>query len=197
MQPLSVLLIDDHEIVRAGIELLVRQRLPAAKIESFAGLGEAVDRGPQAPSIIVLDLNLKGISREPALTLIKAHWPHAQIIILTAEQDQAVLDAIRRAGIRQLVGKSDPPERLLEVLETVAAEMSSDPADDRPSIAPLSRRQIEVLRHLRQGLPNKAIARLMGLSEFTVRGHVQQIIKATGATNRSHAVFLAVQAGLL
>ena len=191
-----MLVVDDHDLVRAGIELLVRQRFPGAEVLSCAGLDEAFAELEHDPSVVLLDLNLEGLSREAAVLLVRHRWPHAQVIVVTAETDQVVLDTIRGEGVAQCVRKSEPPERLLAVLEELAG-LAAAPEEQPCAVRPLSRRQVEVLQHLRRGHSNKVIARIMGLSEFTVRGHVQQIIKATGATNRTHAVFLAEQAGLL
>ncbi len=195
--PIDILIIDDHDIVRAGIELLLRQRLASVNVHSFSGLGEAFDSCAATPAIIVLDLNLKGLSGQAALPLVRLRWAEARIIILTAEQDQAILASIERAGIAALIRKSDSAEQLLKVVGAITAGLAAGSSGGARAIEPLSRRQIEVLQHLRHGLTNKAIARILNLSEYTVRGHVQQIIKATGATNRSHAVFIAIQAGIL
>ncbi|WP_442789674.1 response regulator transcription factor [Novosphingobium sp. SL115] len=82
-------------------------------------------------------------------------------------------------------------------LKASPAEAAARIASATQAAAGLSNRQLEILRHIREGHSNKSIARLVGLSEYTVRGHVQRILKVTGAINRTSAVFLAEQAGLL
>lgn len=188
-----MLVIDDHELFRSGFELLISQCFPCVDVRIAAGVGEAIDSCPEAPDFILLDYNLIGVSRDAAIALIRGLWPSAQLIVVTAEQDQETLDKIGTDKGLRLLPKSASLEEFSAI---VGACLPS--ADLRAGAElHLSERQIEILWHIREGRSNKAIARLLDLSEFTVRGHVQRILKLTGATNRTSAVFLAEQAGVL
>lgn len=192
MKPFSVLVVDDHDLFRAGIELIVNQNFPAAVVKTFATLGEAFDNTESAPDIMLLDYNLKGIGGESAISLVQTCWPSTSLAVVTAETDPDTLERIRAMPGVTLLSKTAPPRALVDMLR------ESLPSDDKmEAVASLSNRQMEILRHIREGHSNKSIARLTGLSEFTVRGHVQRILKVTGANNRTSAVFLAEQSGLL
>jgi len=190
-----LLTIDDHDLFRAGIELIVKQNFPAIEVISAPSLGNAIDATGQEPDVVLLDYNLTGVSGAAALALCRSHWPRATIIVVTSEQDSAALEGVRQHRGVQVVAKSEPPQVLVDAIRAALPGVGAGPAPAPPPS--LSPRQVEVLSYLRQGHSNKAIARIIGLSEFTVRGHVQHILKLVGATNRTNAVFLAEQAGLL
>lgn len=194
MNQLTMLIIDDHELFRAGIELIIKQNFPSTEVHSHGGIGGALDAPGLNPNVVLLDLNLNGVSGKRALDMVRLQWADALIIIVTSEQNSSVLSEIREEGGILVVSKAEPPETLVSHLRHALTAACAGPGAQPMA---LTRRQIEVLHHLRQGHPNKTIARLMALSEFTVRGHVQQIIRITRASNRTHAVYLAEQAGLL
>lgn len=193
MQRATVLVIEDHELFRTGLELLIAQRFPTTEIKLAAGVVEAIDRCELTPNVVLLDYNLSGISRDAAIALIRSHWPDAHLIVVTAEQDRATLERISRTEAIHLLPKS---ASLQEFAEVIGSCLPLHVASTRSDLS-LSERQIEILHHMREGQSNKAIARILNLSEFTVRGHVQRILKLTGANNRTNAVFLAEQAGVL
>lgn len=195
VRPGYFLVIDDHELFRVGLELILKQHFPGREVLSFPGFGTALDSLRQGPDLVLLDLKLRGVGGEAGLALIRTLWPDSRVIVVTSEQDRTALDRVRNQGADLVVSKAEPPQRLVEAIRSVLPRTDNS-GEETPSLA-FSRRQMEVLTHLSEGLSNKAIARVMGLSEFTVRGHVQQIIRITGAANRSNAVFIAKQAGLL
>lgn len=192
MKPFSVLVIDDHDLFRAGMELIINQNFPAAVVATSATLGEAFDSCDSAPDVLLLDYNLKGICGESAISLARAWWPSTALAVVTAETDPRTLEKIRSIPAVTLLSKTAPPRVLVDLLRECMPD-----EDPTQAAAGLSNRQLEILRHIREGHSNKSIARLVGLSEYTVRGHVQRILKVTGAINRTSAVFLAEQAGLL
>lgn len=192
MRMISVLVIDDHDLFRAGITLIVKQNFPGATIADFAALGEAFDTYTSAPDVLLLDFNLKGVGGDAGIALARAHWPKTAIIVVTAETDPCALERIRTIPDVRLLLKTAPPDTLVDLIHGLVPEENG--AQTSLSLSP---RQFEILGLMREGHSNKAIARLIGLSEFTVRGHVQRIFKVTGANNRTNAVFLAKQAGLI
>lgn len=192
MKPISVLVVDDHDLFRAGISLIIKSNFPAAEVQTFAGLGEAIDRCSGPPDLLLLDYNLNGVGGDTGIALARSCWPDAALIVVTAETDHRVLDRIRAVSNTTLLSKAAPPDALLDLAR---AALAPDDADQ--AMTNLSARQLEILRLMREGQSNKAIARQVGLSEFTVRGHVQRIFKVTGAGNRTSAVYLAEKAGLI
>jgi DNA-binding NarL/FixJ family response regulator len=195
MNELVILAIDDHLLFTNGLERLVLERFPYAQFVAVPGLGQAVQSLKRSPSLILLDFNLVGISGRAAVALTRQHWPDAPIFIVSSNAVNEVEAQIRDLPDVTVMSKAIAAEQLLDRIATVLAVG----ADAQAGFAskPLSPRQLEVLRHLREGRSNKAIAAAMGLSEFTVRGHVQQLFKVIGASNRTNAVYLAEQARLI
>ena len=198
MEHFNLISIDDHSLFRTGIELIVRDAFPAAEFASFPSLGEAMEASGAAPDVVLLDLNLDGIGGLDAIPLIKLRWPGSAIIIVTSEQDEGKIARAREQGGNAVVLKSEPPARFINAIRAFApAELTEASRGGPAPSAGLSRRQLEVLGYLREGHSNKAIARRLDISEFTVRGHVQHILKLLGASNRAQAVFEAQKAGIL
>lgn len=195
MNELVILAIDDHLLFSNGLERLVLERFPYAQFVAMPGPVSAIETLKRAPSLILLDFNLDGISGRTALSLTRQHWPDAPIFIVTSHAAHEVEAQIRDFPDVKVMSKAIAPADLLDRIATVLAAVPDVPAVLAPK--PLSPRQLEVLRYLREGRSNKAIAAAMGLSEFTVRGHVQQLFKAIGASNRTNAVYLAEQARLI
>ena len=193
MEQFNLISIDDHSLFRTGIELIVRDNFPSAGFASFASLGEALEAPGSAPNVVLLDLHLNGIGGFDAIPLIRLRWPGSAIIIVTSEQDESKIARARAQGGDAVVLKSEPPARFISAIRALAPVELTGSA---PAVS-LSRRQLEVLGFLREGHSNKAIARRMDISEFTVRGHVQQILKVLGVSSRAQAVFEAQKAAIL
>lgn len=190
-----VLAIDDHQLFTSGLERLVTDSFPSIAFVAMPSLGAALDRTDCSPDLIFLDYNLNGISGRLAVAMACQHWPSSRIFVLTSQHLPEVKDELRDHREVKVLSKAMSAEALVEEIRAVLAVRSS--AEGLPEAKALSPRQLEVLRQLREGRSNKAIAERMGLSEFTVRGHVQQLFKAIGASNRTNAVYLAEQAKLL
>lgn len=195
MGKFTAISIDDHSLFRTGIELILASSFPGIEFASFASLGQALENQLAAPDVVLLDLHLDGIGGHEAIPLIKLRWPACAIIVVTSEQDRAQIERARHSGGDAVVLKSEPPDRFISAIRAlVPASAESDEFVASPTF---SRRQLEVLKLLGEGHSNKAIARHMHISEFTVRGHVHQILKLLGVSSRAQAVFQAHNAGLL
>ncbi|NLR71755.1 response regulator transcription factor [Novosphingobium sp. ERN07] len=199
MEKFRILAIDDHHLFLSGLELIVRQSFPFVEFISKPGLGAAIDALHQTPDLVMLDFNLVGVSGEAALALVRMHWPKAKIFIITSEDTRWVTDCLGDAEGVSILSKAEPPTVLIDrIAKALPVASSVATAEDQgKTLRRLTARQIEILGFVREGHSNKAIARLIGLSEFTVRGHVQQIFKLLNATNRTNAVYLAEQARLI
>ncbi|MEP9358076.1 response regulator transcription factor [Sphingomonas sp. KR3-1] len=199
--PFTILSIDDHGLFRTGIELIVKGAFGGVNFASFASLGQALETLTAAPEIILLDLHLAGIGGHDAIPLLKLRWPGSRIIVVTSVQDEAEIARALAAGGDLAILKSEAPERLIGAIRALAPHSRgiarSHPEAQPATDAPLTGRQLEVLRHLREGHSNKAIANRLGISEFTVRGHVQLILKLLHVSSRAQAVFEAQKAGIL
>ena len=197
----TVVSIDDHSLFRTGIELIVKGAFRGVTFASFASFGEALETLATAPDVILLDLHLAGIGGHDAIPLLRLRWPAARIIIVTSVQNEAEIARSLQAGGDIAILKSEAPERLIGAIRDLVPRSrgTAKPSTEGPTIAdlPLTGRKLEVLRQLGEGHSNKAIANRMGISEFTVRGHVQLILKLLKVSSRAQAVFAAQKAGIL
>ncbi len=201
MMPFTVVSIDDHSLFRTGIELIVKGAFRGVVFASFASLGQALETLTAAPDIILLDLHLPGVGGHDAIPLLRVRWPGSRIIVVTSVQNDAEIARALEAGGDIAILKSEAPERLIGAIRDLAPRSrdtgKSSSEGEAPTDAALTGRQLEVLGYLREGHSNKAIANRMAISEFTVRGHVQLILKVLQVSSRAQAVFEAQKAGIL
>jgi two-component system nitrate/nitrite response regulator NarL len=214
-QPTTVLLVDDHALFRSGIRSLL-QRFP-----EFAVIGEAADgvegikRVRQLqPDVVLLDLNMPGMSGVEALQLILQECPRTAVIMLTVSEDAEDLAAALKAGARGYLIKNIDADYLVRALqravtgEAVVAEAMtaklvtqlrsvSAPKPEMPSeLDKLTPREREILACLARGESNKSIARTLDVAESTVKIHVQNILKKFNLSSRVQAAVFAVAHGL-
>ncbi len=196
-----LLIIDDHALFRSGLRLVLQNGLPQARVSEAASLEEALRlQGEDAPSLLLLDIQLGGLNGIEGMAVLARKWPGVPAIILSADDtDYTVRQALQR-GASAFVSKAATAEHIMTVIARVGGgpalcqDPRSDLADDKPQFTP---RQYEVLGLLSQGLTNKAIGRRLNLSENTIRGHVQAILLALDVDNRAEAAFAARRRGLV
>ena len=210
MKTISILLVDDHPIVREGYRRLLELR------PQFSVCAEA-EHANQAylayktyrPSVVVMDLSLVGASGVEALRRIREFDKDAKVLIFSMHCGSAFALKAFEAGARGYITKSSPPSELVRAVEIIAEggrAMSEDisralAADrlsgGRQAIDELSPREMEVLRLVATGLGSEAISNLLNLSLKTVR-NIHYAVKAKiGAENDAHLVWLALAAGLI
>jgi two-component system, NarL family, response regulator LiaR len=205
--PITVLIVDDHAVVRQGLRALL---LTAEGIEV---VGEATD-GREAiaeverlnPDVTLMDVVLPHIDGPAAIRAILQRDPEARIVALSGyDIDERILGALR-AGALGYLSKSSSREALLEAIRQVARGRASLPADltrrllthlkpQTPNEA-LSDREVEILRQISKGLSNRQTAEQLNISEGTVRTHVSNILAKLGAENRVEATLFALRDGL-
>ncbi|MFC0266516.1 response regulator [Kushneria aurantia] len=194
----TILLIDDHALFRCGIAMMLSAGLEHVDILQTASLEETLSLQVAAPHLLLLDIRLQGLSGLEGITLLKQKWPTARIAMLSAFDLPATISEAVERGALAFIAKTETPERLLLQVGTLLnsnppASAVSGEIGARPKLTP---RQRDVLTLLCQGLSNKAIGRHMGLSEHTVRGHVQAILAALQVSSRSEAIFASHRLGL-
>lgn len=206
--PIRVLVVDDHFVVRAGVCALL------ACVDDIAVVGEAGD-GDQAivevrrcdPQVVLMDLRLPGIDGVEATRKILAERPQAGILILTsADAEEEVLTAIE-AGALGYVSKTSRKEELHEAIRRTARGEAWLPPHltrrlltyvrPRPATEILTSREQTVLTLMAHGWPNREIARELGISDITVRTHVSHVLAKLGVNNRVEAALHALRAGLV
>ncbi|WP_169805556.1 response regulator transcription factor [Novosphingobium rosa] len=194
MAQYTVLGIDDHRLFQAGLELLIIKNFPSVAFRAASCIEDALQAADLSPDLILLDLDLSGMSGIDGVPLLRLRWPQCRIVIVSAKIDISLMLAANDHGVDAFISKAEPPERVVEIIRALTL---SSGQGERAANDMLTRRQTEIVTYLREGYSNKAIAHVLGISEFTVRGHVQTVMKAFGARNRTEVAFEAQKRGLL
>ncbi len=192
----AILIIDDHALFRSGIVAMLATAFIDVPIRDCASLDEALASEAVVPSVILLDIQLPGIGGLEGIGLLRSRWPASRIVVVSAQDRPATVGVALDLGAAAFLSKADRPERMMAVLR----EMLAPPGGSPPVLAAgpaLTPRQIDVLALLGHGLSNKVIGRRLGLSEHTVRGHVQGLLAVLGVARRAEATFRARQLGLI
>jgi DNA-binding NarL/FixJ family response regulator len=217
---MKVLVVDDHPLIRTGVRgMLARhdQACDVAEAEDCNSALALLANGGNAPDMILLDLNLPDCSGLAALDAVRAAAPSTPVVVLSAEEDRhTILDALNR-GAMGFIPKSMNPDLVWSALglvlaggvyvpHTVVARQgngsngrSNKPVPgNAPTLASLglTERQIDTLRMLVKGLPNKIIARNLGISEATVKVYVSAALRAMNVTSRTQAVIWLARHGI-
>lgn len=212
---ISLLVVDDQDLVRSGIRLIVEQA------QDMAVVGEAAD-GAQAvrevhrhrPDVVLMDVRMPAMDGIEATRRICALAEPPRVIMLTTfELDQYVFDALE-AGASGFLLKRTTPEALVDGIRTVAAgdgllspsvtrrlieEFAQRPTTRArdPRLDELTEREAEVLRHMALGRNNGEIADELVVSEHTVKTHVRHVLAKLGARDRAQAIVCAYNGGLM
>ncbi|MFA9438418.1 response regulator [Uliginosibacterium sp. sgz301328] len=210
---IRVLLVDDHTLFRSGVKLLL-SRQAGIDVVGEAGDGAEAVKLARAlrPDVVLLDLNMPGLSGVEALRLMLQDRPELAVLMLTVSEDAEDLATALRAGARGYLLKNIDADYLLGAIhraregEAVVAEammgklLQQFRAGDTPAPAreddKLTAREREILGYLALGESNKVIARRLDLSESTVKIHVQNILKKLNLSSRVQAAVYAVEHGL-
>ena len=212
-----ILLADDHPIVRDGLRALLEID-PEFEVIAECSNGEEVLRATSTlhPDIILLDLEMPILDGVETIRRLHERPNPPRIIVFTAfDDDERIIHAIQ-AGANGYLLKDVPREEIFRairvtmsggsLLQPVVASkllqhVGQQPDNRTDSLPPLiedlTERELEVLRLLAQGMPNKEIATRLVISERTAKFHVSSIMSKLGATNRTEAVALAAQRGLI
>lgn len=205
----TVLVVDDHPIVRAGTRLWLHACTDLRVVGEAESGEQALELAPRLhPDVILLDLTLPGMSGLEALHALRESVPEAKIVVLTAsDRGDAVRDALRAGAVGyHLKGTTMDPLvdairsalHDVETLDPNAARGLAQAAKRSPlPFEALTGREREVLRLLVQGLPNEKIAGELVVTEATVKYHVRSIRRKMQADNRTHIVSLALRHHLL
>ena len=208
-EPIRVLVVDDHAVVREGLRAFLELQDgievagEAADGEEAIGVAERLD-----PDVVLMDLVMPKLDGLAAMRGLRERVPHARVIVLTSFlDDDKLLPALRAGAAGYLLKNAPPPEVARAVRAAHAGEALLDPvvaarlvetlAGDGDPLDRLTPREREVLELIGRGFPNKRIARRLEVSEKTVKTHVGHVLAKLGVTDRTQAAVVAVRAGLV
>ena len=212
VSPITVLIVDDHEVVRRGIRAFLDT------VSDINVVGEA-DSGEQAvsmaetysPQVVLMDLILQGMDGLEATRRIKALNPCTQVIVLTSyDQDEFIFPALQ-AGATSYTLKDMKMDSLADAIRKVAhGEVTLHPRvamrlvknirgeiNGEAQLNNMTDRELEVLKMLAKGYSNSQIAETLVISEYTVKGHVSNILSKLHLTDRTQAAVYAWQQGIV
>jgi DNA-binding NarL/FixJ family response regulator len=202
--PIRVLCIDDHDVVREGISLILTLQSDM-RVIGGAGSGEegiALFR-QHRPDITLMDLQLPGISGLEAIRIIRGEYPDARIIVLTMYTGDKDVHSALQAGAITYVSKGTASDELLKVIREVhgggrpiSREVAARLAES-VSGGSLTAREVEVMRLLAKGKRNKEIGEELNIANDTVQAHLRSILSKLNVTGRSAAVAVALRRGII
>jgi len=203
-ESIRVLTVDDHQLLREGIAAVIESQEDMNLVAQASNGREAVESFRRLrPDVTLMDLRMPDMSGIEAITAIRSEFPDARIVVLTTYAGDAQAAAALRAGAVGYLLKNLVRKELLETIRAVhsgkrrvppeiATEIAEHVADDA-----LTGREIEVLRRVAAGKSNKLIAAELDISEGTVKTHMKSILPKLDASDRTHAVMIALKRGIL
>lgn len=197
-----VLVVDDHQMVRAGLVTLLSASEDVTVVGEAADGSEAVTVATSLePDVVLMDLSMPVLDGVEATRQLVASVPGVRVVVLTSFSDRArVNDALAAGAIGYLLKDCEPPELLAAIRAAAAGHVPLDPrvagallpspSTGRPQDA-LSTRELEVLHLVAEGRANKQIARELGISERTVKAHLGRVFRQLGVADRTSAALWA------
>jgi DNA-binding NarL/FixJ family response regulator len=201
---ISVLLADDHPMLREGIAAVIQGESDMAVVAEASNGREAVERYREfRPDVTLMDLLMPQMDGLAAVEAIRAEFPEARIVILTTYRGDVQALRALKAGAAGYLLKSTIRTELLEAIRCVHAgrrrippEIAADLAEHAAEEA-LSVRELKVLKFVAAGNSNKQIAAHLCVTEDTVKAHMKNILSKLGANDRTHAVTIAIKRGII
>ena len=212
MEPITVLLAEDHAVVREATAEIVDHQSDM-RVVGQAGTGEEAVRLARQlrPDVVVMDIAMPHLDGLEATSRIATECPECHVLVLTAREEERYVIELLQAGAMGYLPKTVALDELLEAIRSVARGESVLP----PAIAsvvvrhlagqlpgeskasPLSDRELEVLELAAQGLTNREIAKRLYISVRTVEAHLTHVYNKLGVASRTQAVVSAIQRGLI
>lgn len=206
----KVLLVDDHELVRAGFRRLLEDGEQFVVVaESGSGEEAVKDFSQYHPDVVVMDISMPGIGGVGAIERIVAREPGARILVLSVHEDSVFTTRAMQAGALGFMPKRSAPEEMLKAVEIVASGKTCIAPELAQQIAMqkltgsenpldvLSQREFEVFRLLAEGETVNEIAEILNLSPKTVGTHHTNIKQKLNVTNSAELARLAIRSGVL
>ncbi len=210
-EPLTVVLADDHVVVRSGLRVLLDAEASIDVVAEAGDVSAAIAAvAEHSPDVLVLDLHMPGESSLLAIPPLRERHPGTHVVVLTAQRDPSFAGEALRLGASGYVPKEAAESQLLEAIEVAAQggtylepqlgarlAASAAAAAAGGAATQLSEREIEVLRLIARGLTNREMAARLHLSVRTVESHRARIQRKLGLSRRSDLVDYALERGLI
>jgi len=202
---MRVLIADDHRLIAEGIKRALGET-EEFEVVAEASSGSQVMRlvRQMTPDIVLLDLRMPGMDGLTALEQIKREFPETKVVILSATNDQTVIQsALARGASAYILKTVDPVDlaaTLRQALKSNVFHPIGDVSSEEPTAASrlgLTAREISILKALARGLSNQAIGKELFVAEQTVKFHLTNIYRKLDAANRTEAVRIAYQRGII
>ena len=201
---IRILTVDDHQLLREGIGAVLDGQTDMTLVGQAGNGLEAIESYRRLrPDVTLMDLRMPDMSGIEAISAIRTEFPNARIIVLTTYAGDVQAAAALRAGAAGYLLKSLVRKELIETIRAVHAGKRRVPAEIATEIAEhvaddaLTMRELEVLRRVAAGKSNKLIAAELEISEGTVKTHMKSILPKLDASDRTHAVTIALKRGIL
>ncbi len=201
---IRILCVDDHPLVREGINALVSAETDMTVVGEAENGFDAVEAAKTlAPNVVLMDIQMPGLTGIEAIVEIRKHLPTAKVIILTTYAGDEYVKKAMLAGAQGYLLKSAVRKQLINVIRQVyRGQKFVDPEAANQLAAhygqeALSDREISVLKLIAGGSSNKLIAVQLAISEETVKGHVKNILFKLQANDRTHAVTIGLRRGII
>lgn len=206
---ITVLIVDDHPVVRQGMEMLLQTHEQIEIVGTVENGRLAVQKVETAPpDVVLMDLNMPVMDGIEATRQIRQLSPHTQVVVLTSHHEDAMVFPAVKAGALSYLLKSATPD---EVIDTILAAAKGEPrlhpriakrlmaevAGTRRSLTALTNRELEVLKLIAQGNDNRTIAAQLTLSQKTIKTHVSNILSKLGVADRTQAAIYALRENLV
>lgn len=205
-----VALVDDHELVRAGLRLAFDRAADFEVVAESGSIADAVQRIPAyEPDVVTIDIRLPDGSGLDLAHTLRRRFPQLGIVTLTMYAGDEHLFAALDAGSNAFVEKSAPVNQVVAAARNAAQNPASFTADDlagamqrrqqgsAPDVAELSPRELDVLMLLAKGYGAAQAARRLGIAESTAKTHIAKLYRKLGAGNRAQAIMAAMRSGLI
>ena len=212
MSSISVVIIDDHEVVRSGIESLIEgPNLTVVGSASTSEEGVSLVQQME-PNVVLLDVRMPDVDGLATLETLRTENPDLPVVMLSTYDNPTYVARSVALGANDYILKGDSPEIYVDALQRAATgeepsptsilrkvsdAMSRSGKEVPPVDLPLTAREVQVLRHVALGLSNKEIGRSLSISVETVKEHVQNILRKLNAADRTDAAVRAVKLGLV
>ena len=213
MNPITILIADDHTLFRKGVCKMVEAE-EDMRVVGEAGTGrEALEQARALiPDVILMDIKMPEMDGVEATRVLRREMPHVGIVFVTMFEDDEFVFRGLQAGGRGYILKDADPETMLRAIRAVAngesllgptiarkvmRQFSALPGGQSPLVDDLTPREREVLTLIAEGLRNKAIAAQLSISEKTVKNHINNVFSKLHLNDRAQAILYAVRKGLV